>query len=207
MAYYRRTLPHFVKIKELIDQGAIGDIRYVHIQMNQAKIPEVISQVDENWRVNPEVAGGGYFYDLASHQLDFLDFALGPIKNAKGICANQAGLYPAEDIVTASWEFKSGALGSGSWCFTTDQVSAKDWTTIIGSKGQISYETFGEGKLVVETKEDGKKVLEFDLPKHIQQYMIQYVVEDILGKGISPSTGITAARTNKVMEEICAGNK
>ncbi len=201
VAYYRRTLPHFVKIKELIDQGKIGDIRYVHIQMNQAKIPEVISQVEENWRVNPEVAGGGYFYDLASHQLDFLDYALGPIRRAKGIYANQAGLYPAEDIVTASWEFESG-----SWCFTTDQVSAKDWTTIIGSKGQISYETFGEGKLVLETKEDGKKVLEFGLPKHIQQYMIQHVVEDILGKGLSPSTGITAARTNWVMEEICAEN-
>ncbi|MDN3670641.1 Gfo/Idh/MocA family oxidoreductase [Echinicola jeungdonensis] len=204
VAYYRRTLPHFVKVKELIEKGVIGEIRYVNIQMNQAKTPEVVSQVKDNWRVSPDIAGGGYFYDLASHQLDFLDFALGPIKKAHGIKANQAGLYPAEDIVTASWEFGAGALGSGSWCFTIDEISTKDCTTIFGSKGQISFETFGDGKLVLETEDEGRQVLEFDLPKHIQHKLIQAVVDDILGKGLSPSTGVSAARTNWVMEEIFA---
>ena len=204
VAYYRRALPHFVKIKELIDAGAIGDIRYVNIQMNQVSRPEVVRDLENNWRVDPEIAGGGYFYDLASHQLDFLDYALGPIKQAKGISVNQAGIYEAEDMVTAAFEFESGVMGTGSWCFAANEVSVKDWTVIYGSKGQISYESFGTGSLILETENTSKEVFEFDLPKHIQFPLIQLVVEDLLGMASSPSTGVSASRTNKVMEQICS---
>ncbi|WP_186756679.1 Gfo/Idh/MocA family protein [Echinicola salinicaeni] len=202
VAYYRRTLPHFVKIKELIQEGVIGDIRYVNIQMNQVLVPEVVRNLDNNWRVNPEMAGGGYFYDLASHQLDFLDFALGPIKSAKGFKSNQAGIYEAEDMVTAAFEFESGVMGTGSWCFSSGEVSSVDHTSIIGSKGQISYETFGAGKFILETDSGKKESFEFDLPNHIQYFLIQSIVSDLLGEGSSPSTGESAARTNWVMEEI-----
>jgi len=205
VAYYRRTLPHFLKIRELIESGAIGDVRYVRIELNQEALPGVVRNLDNNWRVDPEIAGGGYFYDLASHQLDFLDFALGPIKAATGQAANQAGNYAAEDIVTASLEFESGVLGSGAWCFSTGRVSVKDETTIVGDKGQIQYETFAfdAGTFTLESDKAGKEVFEFDLPDHIQQFLIQAIVDDLLGKGSSPSTGVSAARTNRIMEEIC----
>lgn len=202
VAYYRRTLPHFVKIKELLESDVIGEVRYVRIEINQQLVPQVVRNMDNNWRVDPEVAGGGYFYDLASHQLDFLDFAMGPIKTAKGIVANQVGNYAAEDIVSAAFEFESGAIGSGVWCFSTGQVSEKDETTIIGSQGQISYETFGAGKFILKTDDAGEEIFEFDLPEHIQQFLIQAVVDDLLGRGASPSTGESASRTNWVMEEI-----
>jgi predicted dehydrogenase len=205
VAYYRRTLPNFLKIKELVDQGAIGDIRLVNIQMNQSKDPKIIIETETNWRVDPEIAGAGYFYDLASHQLDFLDFLLGPIKTAKGISANQAGKYPAEDIVTASFEFENGIVGSGSWCFTTAKIASKDMTTIVGSKGQISYPTFGEPYVLLETDEKGIERFDFELPKHIQYFLIESIVKELLGKGKCPSTGVSAARTNWVMEQIVYG--
>ncbi len=202
VAYYRRALPHFVKIKELIECGAIGDVRYARIELSQQLVPQVARDLVHNWRVDPEIAGGGYFYDLASHQLDFLDFALGPIKAAKGIVSNQAGQYAAEDIVSAAFHFESGAIGSGIWCFSTAEVSARDQTTIVGSKGQISFENFGAGEFVLQTDEAGRETFEFELPEHIQQFLIQAIVDDLLGKGSSPSTGQSAARTNWVMEEI-----
>lgn len=205
VAYYRRTLPNFLKIKELVENGAIGDVRLVNIQMNQTKDPKIIISTETNWRVEPEIAGGGYFYDLASHQLDFLDFLFGPIKAAKGIAANQAGRYAAEDIVTASFEFENGVLGSGSWCFTTAKTANKDMTTIVGSKGQISYPTFGEPYVLLETDEKGLERFDFELPKHIQYFLIKSIVDELLGKGKCPSTGISAARTNWVMEQMVYG--
>lgn len=202
VAYYRRTLPNFLKIKELVDQGIIGDVRLVNIQMNQNKDSGTKVSTETNWRVDPNVAGGGYFFDLASHQLDFLDFLLGPIKSAQGFAANQAGRYPAEDIVTASFEFESGVLGSGSWCFTTANIARTDMTTIVGSKGQIAYPTFGEPYVLLQTDTKGKERFDFDLPKHIQYFLIESIVNELLGKGKCPSTGVTAARTNWVMEQI-----
>jgi predicted dehydrogenase len=204
VAYYRRTLPHFIKVKALLDAGAIGKVRYVRIEMNQQLRPQIVRKLDNNWRVDPAVAGGGYFYDLASHQLDLLDFLLGPIGDASGMTANQAGQYDAEDIVTATFRFESGVLGSGTWCFSTAEESSRDHTVIVGSKGQISFETFGTGKLLLRTDDGGDEAFDFELPKHIQQFLIQAVVDDLLGRGTCPSTGESGARTNRVMEDICS---
>jgi len=64
-----------------------------------------------------EIAGAGYFYDLASHQLDLLDYLFGPVTDVNGFTTNVGGLYAVEDTVTAAFRFHSGVLGSGSWSF------------------------------------------------------------------------------------------
>lgn len=202
VAYYRRVLPNFLKIKELVENGVIGNVRLVNIQLHKPSNPDLVAKTDNNWRVKPEVAGGGYFYDLASHQLDFLDYLLGPIDRASGFSGNQDSLYEANDIVTGSFYFKNGVMGTGSWCFTGGNASDIDKTIIVGSKGQISYPTFDGSHVVLETDENGLETFNFDLPKHIQQPLIQTVVDDLLGNGKCPSSGLSGARTNHVMEQL-----
>lgn len=202
VAYYRRALPNFLKIKELVDSGVIGDVRLVNIQLHKPADPDIVTKTDHSWRVKPEIAGGGYFYDLASHQLDFLDFLLGPVETATGFAANQAGLYEANDIVTGSFRFKNGVMGTGSWCFTGGSVTGTDKTTLVGSTGQITYPTFDGSHVVLDTDQNGRETFEFDLPKHIQQPLIQSVVDDLLGIAECRSTGESGARTNWVMEQL-----
>jgi len=76
--------------------------------------------------------------------------------------------------------------------------------TIIGTEGQLSIPFFGAPE--IEVKKSSLKAAEtkhlFTLPKHIQQPLIQSVVADLLGTGTCPSTGVSAARTNWVMEEM-----
>lgn len=205
VAFYRRALPNILKVKEIIDNGIIGDIRFVHIKIHKPLSPDIVgaSEDPDNWRIFPEVAGGGYFYDLASHQLDAMDFLLGPITEAEGFAANQAGLYPAEDITVGSFKFENGVLGHGVWSFNTGNVSDEEVTTIVGSKGQISFPFFSDHHVML--KVDGKpdEVFQFDISKHIQQPLIQTMVDELLGKGKCPSTGVSGARTNWVMEQIC----
>jgi len=201
VAYYRRRLPAFLKVKELIETGVIGEVRLVSIALILPPRKEDLDPGNPPWRVNSEVAGAGYFYDLASHQLDVLDHIFGPILSAKGIASNQAGLYATEDIVAAHFVFKSGVMGNGVWCFTAAESASSDRIEIVGSKGRISLATFGREPVRLET---AAGVDEFNLPPptHIQQPLIQTVVDELLGKGKCPSTGITAARTNWVMEEV-----
>ena len=203
-AYYRRQLPNFLKIKSLLDEGAIGDVRYVHILLNKTIQPDILTAIvangdSGNWRVQPDIAGGGYFFDLASHQLDMMDFLFGFIQNAQGFKNNQAQLYAAEDIVMGSFQFENGILGTGNWCFTTSSVSNKEVTTIVGSKGQISFPFFGDNSVTLEIEGKEKEVMNFDMPKHIQQPLIQTIVDELQGKGNCPSTGISGARTNRIM--------
>ena len=199
MAYYRRCLPSFLKIKELIEAGAIGEVRCVTIELCNS--PAALNPDNLPWRVVPEISGGGYFLDLAAHQFDFLDYILGPVKSARGLVANQAGLYRAEDIVCADFVFESGVLGSGIWCFTVAEYYRTDLTAVIGSKGKITYDTFAMGPVKLET-EIGIEEFQFSPPKHIQLPLIQTIVKELQGSGKCPSTGITAARTSRTMDKI-----
>ncbi len=203
VSYYRRALPKFLKIKELIEQKVLGEIRMVNIEIYKPLVTEKISQLENNWRVDPEIAGGGYFYDLASHQLDYLDFLFGPIIHVAGFSTNQAKLYKADDIVTASFAFGQGIMGKGSWCFTVSKVSEKETITIVGSEGQMEFSAFGDSPIFLNTIHSGKVELNYIAPEHIAGPLIQTAVNDLLGTGTCPSTGITGARTNFVMEKMC----
>ena len=203
VAYYRRTLPNFLKVKSLIEEGAIGEPRYVSVVINQAKHPGVKESTVTNWRIDPAIAGGGYFYDLGSHQLDYFDFLFGPMKEVNGVAANQSGEYPAEDIVLGNFSFESGVLGTGNWCYTTGETSQKDEIVIIGNHGEIRFPCFWGTSVTL--KRDGKKeeVFQFEMPENVQFFLIQSIVDELLGKGGKcPSTGISAARTNWAMEQM-----
>jgi predicted dehydrogenase len=205
VAYYRRCLPNFVKIKQLLDDKIIGEVRFANVQLYFPPI-----QADENnlpWRLDPAISGGGLFYDLASHQLDLLDYFFGPVSSAKGQVANQAKLYPAEDLVCASLAFSSGILGSGIWCFTVAQKDRLDRGEIVGSKGKITFSFFDLDVPVMVETETGAQVLSFSMPQHVQQPLIQTIVDELQGTGKSPSTGSSAARTARVMDEIMLGWK
>jgi predicted dehydrogenase len=200
VAYYRRALPKFLKLKELIESNVIGDIRLVNVEMIKPMVPDLIARLETNWRIQPQVSGGGYFYDVACHQLDLLDFLFGPIKKASGLSTNQGKIYSAEDIVTSTFLLGKNILGTGSWCFTAAKSNEKELTTIIGSKGKIEFSTFGDSPIVVNSEVNGDKSYHFESPEHIEGPMIQLVIDELLGKGVCPCNGTTGARTNHVME-------
>lgn len=207
VAYYRRTLPYFVKVKELIDQKAIGDIRLVNIALHWPPYAEEVGKnAQPRWRVDPEISGGGHFHDLASHQFDFLEYALGPIKTARGISRNQAGLYQADDVVMATFEFESGVVGSGSWCFTGSKRHRIDEAYLLGSLGKITFSFFEKFTITVET-EDDTEVFDLPYPEHVQQPLIETIVAELRGgQGTCPSTGQTGARANIILDWIVKGN-
>ncbi|RNI21987.1 Gfo/Idh/MocA family protein [Rufibacter latericius] len=200
VAYYRRRLPSFLKVKELVDAGAIGEVKLVNIRLYHPA-QENLNQNDLPWRVQPEIAGGGLFFDLAPHQLDYLDYLLGPITAASGQTANQAGLYPAEDIVTAQFKFANGALGTGTWCFTVLPSQFQDQIELIGSKDRITFPCFALEPIRLET-EVGHEEFFLPPPPHVQQPFIQTIVEELTGQGKCPSTGESGARTAWVMDQI-----
>jgi predicted dehydrogenase len=201
VAYYRRTLPAFLKVKELTGNGEIGKVLTVNIRLYKQAVERNLKPEKMSWHVLPEISGAGHFYDLASHQLDYLDFLLGPVAEVKGIAVNQAGLYPAEDTVTATFRFQNGVTGTGSWCFVTDKTSETDIIEINGDQGRITLSCFLFGDVVMENRM-GMHRFRFTNPENIQFNLIQQVVDTLLGKTACVSTGVSAARTSFVLEEI-----
>jgi len=202
VAYYRRALPRFVRIKELLDAGALGT---VHTVATTLWVPADRTHKDPAalpWRVRPEIAGAGLFLDVGSHTIDLLDHLLGPIVDVSGRASNRGGLYAAEDTLTASFAFAGGAHGTGNWCFVASH--RVDRTEIVGSRGRLTFATFDDVPLVLET-EAGREELRMPHPPHVQQPLIQTVVDALGGRGICPSTGESGARATAVMDRVLAG--
>lgn len=200
VAYYRRALPGFLKVKELIESGAIGEVRMAKLELFKYPSDNEL-RGNPGWRVDPRIAGAGHFFDLASHQLDYLDYIFGPIQTVNSMVVNHSGLYEAEDFVSANFKFANDVICSGIWSFSCSKESSRDIMEFIGAKGTIKFSCFGFGPIMLSTSDGIKK---FDLPKpaHVQQYLIQDIVKDLQGKGKSPSNGVTAARTTKVLAEV-----
>jgi predicted dehydrogenase len=197
VAYYRRAMPRFVTVKELLDSGRIGQLRTVGVRNER---PAPVGEADnEGWRVDPEISGGGHFVDLGSHILDLLDWLVGPVTHATGVASNRGGRYRAEDLVTGVFSFRSGVEGVGVWNY--DSFQNKDQVEIIGTAGALRFSCFADEPLRLLTA-DGVEPIEAPYPETVQLPLIQTVVDALTGHGESPSDGHSAVRTARVIDAL-----
>ncbi|MDR3445325.1 MULTISPECIES: Gfo/Idh/MocA family oxidoreductase [unclassified Dyella] len=201
VAYYRRSLPRFQKVRELIfGQQAIGKPRIVNTVLYEPHHRRYHDPANLPWHVVPEISGGGVFMDIGCHTLDILDWLFGPIVAVDGQASNQLGAYSVEDGVAMSFAFGNGMLGTGIWNF--DSFKHHDQIEVIGDKGRIAFATFGDGPIHVETA-DGSHEYRVANPSHIQQPLIETIVAELTGKkGACPSTAESGARTSWVMDQV-----
>lgn len=194
VAYYRRALPYYQKIKEIIDNNEIGEIRSVNI-LHFTKKPENQELV---WRRDSKIAGGGLFYDLGCHTLDILDYIISPIKEVYGFSDNKRKLFESDDTVSCSFKFENGVIGTGLWCFDVDEKLEK--VQIIGNQGRIEFQVFGTKLCVI--KNDTSEEFQFIHPEFIQEPLIHNVINALNSENKALSTGETAIRTTKIIDKI-----
>ena len=202
VAYYRRYLPYFQKVKEIIENGTIGKV--INVQIRFSVPPRDLDYKNEKelpWRLQPDIAGGGYFYDLAPHQIDLLQNIFGVITRAHGYPANRAHLYKAEDTVSACFFFENGVTGSGSWCCVGHESAKEDRIEIIGDKGSLSFSVFTYEPIVLITSE-GKQSITVPNPSYVQLPMIKHVIEHLQGIGHCDCTSISATPVNWVLDRV-----
>lgn len=202
VAYYRRYLPYFQKVKEIIQNGTIGKV--INVQLRFSVPPRDLDYKNEKelpWRLQPDIAGGGYFYDLAPHQIDLLQNIFGVITRAHGYPANRAHLYKAEDTVSACFFFENGVTGSGSWCFVGHESAKEDCIEIIGDKGSLSFSVFTYEPIVLITSE-GKQSITVPNPSYVQLPIIKHVIEHLQGIGHCDCTSTSATPVNWVLDRV-----
>ena len=192
VAYYRRGLPRFVRAKELIDGGAIGRVTGCRYRMSRLFRPSPAPQ----WRLDPEQSGGGIFLDVGSHALDLLDFLLGEFVEFGGSAAT-TGVAPVEDVVAVHFRTSRGVVGSASWNFAASVTEER--LEIDGTEGRLSTDVLGYSPLTL-SRSGATETIDLPDPPHIQQPLIQTIVDALLGRGTCPSTGVSAARTSAVMD-------
>ena len=202
VAYYRRYLPYFQRVRDIIGRGTIGNVTNIQLRFSvPPRELDYTSQKDLPWRLQPDIYGGGYFYDLAPHQLDLIQDLFGVIVKAHGYCTNRAHLYAAEDTISACFRFESGLVGSGSWCFVGHQSAKEDRIDVVGEKGMLSFSVYNYDPIRLVTS-DGTTNIVVESPPYVQLPIIRNVIEDLQGIGVCTCTSVSATPTNWVMDRI-----
>jgi len=200
VAHYRREQLRFKKIKQLLDEKAIGEILFAHIELYKPPLTKKELTDSRNaWRVDPAIAGGGLFHDLAPHQLDLMYYFFGDVEKANGFAINQAKNYQADDMVTGNILFKNGVVFSSVWCFNIFSEGTKDQCEITGTKGKISFSVFSGNDIAVFVDNE-TRTFSFENLQHVQQPMIEATVKYFSDEGLNPCDGFEGAEVMRLIE-------
>jgi 1,5-anhydro-D-fructose reductase (1,5-anhydro-D-mannitol-forming) len=202
VAYYRRSLPYFLKVKEIVDSGRLGKILQVRMIQHFAAREEDYDPEHLPWRLIPSISGGGYFHDMGCHALDILFHIFGDPVRVEGLSVNRGGLYEADDTVSALLELPGGVPVTGSWSFVTLGPFQQDRIEVSGEKGLLSFSIFSFDPIRLNTGGRERKYSSAR-PEHIQMPLIRSIVDELGGRGTCPSTGLSAQVTSRVMDRIC----
>lgn len=197
VAHYRRGLTIFKKIRSLINEGAIGNVSLIIAKTLNAPSPNIGGA--DYWRIDPEIAGGGLFFDLAPHQLDIFYWIFGAPEDVRAFSLNQRRRYNAADLSVVDAVFPGRICLHGVWAFNVSAAAEEETCEIIGEKGKIAFCFFKKSDIEITTA-DGIDRLPFPYPENIQQPMIDEVVKFFRGEGPNPCSLEDALVTMKVMD-------
>jgi|KBSMisStandDraft_5_1062788.scaffolds.fasta_scaffold154447_3 predicted dehydrogenase len=202
VAHYRNAQPLFNGIKRFLNERVIGDVRFVKSELYKPALSAAELEIPKNaWRVDPVIAGGGLFHDLAPHQFGLMNYFFGEAEKLSGISLNQGTLYKADDMVAGNILFKNGVLFNGIWCFNVSPEDEKDHCRIVGEKGSIAFTFFNQREVIVRV--NGRtETFTYDILQHVQQPMIEKTVDYFLDEGANPCSGEEGALAMKWIEEF-----
>ncbi|MDF1567693.1 MAG: Gfo/Idh/MocA family oxidoreductase [Spirochaetaceae bacterium] len=208
VAHYRRALPAFLKVGELLSSGAVGTPLFARIRVLQPTVSSIAAAEADSWRLNPQVSGGGLFHDLSPHQLDLMLRWFGDMTEGSGRSACLLGGDVgdgAPDYVAGNMRLSTGVEFDGLWCFAVDSPdrSAED-CEIYGSTGRIRFSFFGE-KIQLESSRNSE-VFSFAKPEWIQESMIARTVDYFLGDGPNPCSAEDGLETMRMMDALSGRN-
>ena len=209
ICYYLRLQPAHQKIKELINQGAIG-----RVIMSRAETG--IWRCPEGWFGRKELSGGGVLTEVGTHFIDLMQFLLGEIVEVAAHADVLVFEYSVEDTSSLVVRFQDGSHGSMSFSYAAPDAGSS--IVICGTKGKISWPTFvSEGDFVVqvsthkelpkdkvvvnlETRDKNSEEYRFTTDKVSQRIpMIEHFV-DCINTGIQPSIpGLEGLRDQQVI--------
>ncbi|MGI8964202.1 MAG: Gfo/Idh/MocA family protein, partial [Thermomicrobiales bacterium] len=155
-----RYLPIRMRVKELIDEGYLGEPQSVAMNVFRSTLADPNDR-PFGWLMEQDKAGG-MLGASGSHYIDSLRWWLGEIHEVAGSTAtmvkrrrlpDSSGLasVDADDNFAFLLKFASGALGSVHFCATAP-INAGEEITISGSEGMLIIQ--GDGELFGARRRD-----------------------------------------------------
>lgn len=136
-----RTEPDIIRAKELLDNGAFGQITMVQLHMCYYR---PASYYANSWRGTKAMDGGGAVMNQGIHGIDILQHLVGPVKHVQSVVRTLLHDIEVEDSAVAAVEFENGAIG----VITASTASNPGYDREINIYGTRGGVEFKEGTIV-----------------------------------------------------------
>jgi predicted dehydrogenase len=132
--YYQRFNARHQKVRQLVQQGAIGQVT-----MAQARFTSLYPPEPNNWRQDPDLGGGGALMDVGVHCIDTLRFILGEVEAVAAFVDTLVYDYAVDDTATLSLRFRNGVQAVISVAFSVPEVDVEtlNYLEVSGTGGRI----------------------------------------------------------------------
>jgi predicted dehydrogenase len=193
IAYYRRMYPKVNRAKALIEGGAIGRPFFA-----EATSHDWLRHSD--WRLKPELAGGGPLYDIASHRIDLMNYLFGKPIRASGHLSTLVHSIDVEDNATVMIDYESGARGlvDVRW----HSRPARDEFRVRGTDGEIDLTPLNAPALVYPGGEE-----RIPAPDNLHYPCVAEFVSAVLDRAPLRSSGASAVWTDWVTEQVMKNSR
>ncbi len=141
--FNQRTDPRYIKLKELIDDGHLGEIRRVVWNIT-SWFRTCHYYASGGWRATWKGEGGGVLLNQCPHQLDLWQWLFGMPRKLRAFC--DIGRYhdiEVEDDVTCYMEYASGC--KGVFITTTGEAPGTNRLEITAENGRVIIDAGTEG--------------------------------------------------------------
>ncbi len=133
VGFMMRFHSYHQKMKELVSSGKIGEIVSARAQLT-CWYPEM----ENCWRQDMKLSGGGAMMDLGVHCIDLIRYITGlEVTQAAGLVGNQIFNYSVEDAGGVIMRLSNGAVAYVDAAFNIPDAAAKCKIEFYGTKGSI----------------------------------------------------------------------
>jgi len=192
IAYQRHGDGRFIRARQILQSGTIGDIRLIHVIIAQDCVE--LFRPGASWRADPALSGGGHFMDTGSHINDILLWTTGLEPKRVQAFINQDGTDV--DVLTAvTVEFTNGAIGT--LAYTSLSPEWREEFTFYGDDGVMR---FGAAEPLMVHKR-GEDIV---LPRAAGggSTPVHNFIEAVLGRAEVQAPGICGLRVAQLTEGV-----
>jgi 1,5-anhydro-D-fructose reductase (1,5-anhydro-D-mannitol-forming) len=197
IAYYRRMYPKVDRARELIEAGAIGRPVFAEATSHDWFCP---TDGFRGWLTDPQRAGGGPLYDIASHRFDLMNYFFGKPARVSGHLSTLIHAIVVEDNATVLIEYESGVRGlvDVRW----HSRVPRDEFRIRGTEGELELTPLNGPSLVHPGGTE-------QIPAHqnLHYPCIENFVSAVLDGNPPRSTGATALAAEWVIAQACGAQE
>ena len=197
VAYYRRALPRFEKLREIIHDGSIGTPLMVEVR----QFRKVMGGAAQTWKTDPAVGGGGYFADMQTHTLDWLTYVFGMPRTVSGWRTPPPSSGLSEDAV--SFQITFDTVQATGLCYYKAQKDAES-VIIHGTEGSAEMGFFRPSPIKLRRKGAAEQ-LDFPDPAHVHGPLIERVLTYFRDEGPNPCPANEAIAANQIMAQVLGG--